>query len=51
MRLCGVQNKGEWKMCNLPDDPIISYIERTGYAPWMQDDDEYDEPFAVYEGE
>lgn len=26
----------------IPDDPIISCIERTGYPPWMQDD-EYDE--------
>lgn len=37
-------------MCNLPDDPIVACIERTGYPSWY-DDDEYDEPFAVYEGE
>lgn len=30
-------------MFNLPDDPIISCIERTGYAPWMQDDDYEDD--------
>lgn len=24
----------------IPDDPIIACIERTGYPPWMQDDDE-----------
>lgn len=24
----------------IPDDPIISCIERTGYPPWMQDDEE-----------
>ncbi len=22
----------------IPDDPIISCIERTGYPPWMQED-------------
>ena len=26
----------------IPDDPIIACIERTGYPPWMQEDD-YDE--------
>ena len=26
-------------MRDLPDDPIVSCIERTGYPPWMQDDD------------
>ena len=26
----------------IPDDPIISAIERTGYPPWMQGDDEDD---------
>lgn len=24
----------------IPDDPIIACIERTGYPPWMQDDEE-----------
>lgn len=42
-------------MLLIPDDPIISCIERTGYPPWMQDDDDDDEypsePMAVYEGE
>lgn len=39
-------------MRNLPDDPIISCIERTGYPWWMQDDNnDCCEPFAVYEGE
>ena len=23
-----------------PDDPIIACMERTGYPPWMQEDDE-----------
>lgn len=23
----------------IPDDPIISCMERTGYPPWMQEDD------------
>ena len=27
----------------IPDDPIISCIERTGYPPWMQDDEEQEE--------
>ena len=38
-------------MSNLPDDPIIACMERTGYPPWMQDDDEddYFVPFAVYD--
>lgn len=35
------------------DDPIIDCIQRTGYAPWMdedEEDEEYDrEPFAVYD--
>ena len=41
----------------LNDDPIIASMERTGYAPWMEEDDaEHDdywsdfEPFAIYEG-
>lgn len=39
-------------MFNLPDDPIIACIERTGYPSWMQDDDDYDDgPFAVYDPE
>ena len=29
-------------MIQVPDDPIISCMERTGYPPWMQEDD-YDE--------
>lgn len=35
----------------LRDDPIISCIERTGFPPWMQGEDEEpdDEPFAVYD--
>lgn len=27
-------------MILLPDDPIIRCMERTGYAPWFDDDDE-----------
>lgn len=23
----------------IPDDPIIASIERTGYPPWMQDEE------------
>lgn len=30
-------------MYGIPDDPIISCMERTGYPPWMQDDDDNDE--------
>ena len=36
-------------MATIPDDPIIACMERTGYPPWAQDDDEPDEPFAVYD--
>jgi hypothetical protein len=27
-------------MYQIPDDPIISCVERTGYPPWMQDDED-----------
>ena len=27
-------------MIDIPDDPIIACIERTGYPPWYQDDGE-----------
>lgn len=27
-------------MIQVPDDPIIACMERTGYPPWMQEDDE-----------
>jgi hypothetical protein len=27
----------------IPDDPIIASIERTGYPPWMQDEEEGEE--------
>lgn len=31
-------------MIQVPDDPIIACMERTGYPPWMQEDDyDYDE--------
>ena len=30
-------------MRDIPDDPIIACMMRTGYPPWMQDDDEEDE--------
>ena len=26
-------------MTQIPDDPIIACMERTGYPPWMQGDD------------
>lgn len=29
-------------MINIPDDPIISCIERTGYPPWYFRSREYD---------
>lgn len=34
----------------IPDDPIIACMERTGYPPWMQEDDcdEYDEEEEDY---
>lgn len=46
-------------MRNLPDDPIVASIERTGYPWWMlgddDNDDEYDEyrrvPYAIYDPE
>lgn len=44
-------------MRNLPDDPIVASIERTGYPWWMlgDDDDEEDEyrrvPYAIYDPE
>ena len=30
-------------MILIPDDPIIASIERTGYPPWMQDEEEEDD--------
>ena len=27
----------------IPDDPIIRSIERTGYPPWMRDEDDDEE--------
>ena len=39
-------------MVLIRDDPIIRCIERTGYAPWISEDDDediHDEPFAVYD--
>lgn len=34
----------------IPDDPIIACMERTGYPPWMQEEDydEYDEKEEDY---
>lgn len=29
-------------MRNIPDDPIVSSMERTGYPPWFRDFDEDD---------
>ena len=43
-------------MVNIPDDPIIHCIERTGYPPWYfypdneDDDDEEVEDLDVYYG-
>lgn len=43
-------------MISVADDPIVQSMERSGYAPWMEEDpDEHDdyysdfEPFAVYD--
>ena len=30
-------------MKQIPDDPIIRCIERTGYPPWFRDEIEYDD--------
>lgn len=30
-------------MIQIPDDPIIRCIERTGFPPWLKDDWEDDE--------
>lgn len=30
-------------MRDIPDDPIIACMERTGYPPWMQAEEEYDD--------
>ena len=30
-------------MIQVPDDPIIACMERTGYPPWMQEDEYEDE--------
>ena len=37
----------------IPDDPIIRCMERTGYPPWQDDDEDRapEEPFAVYDPE
>lgn len=37
---------------DIPDDPIIACIERTGYPPWMQedwDDDDWDDDEDWYD--
>ena len=36
-------------MEHIPDDPIVAAYLRTGFPPWMQDESEADEPFAVYD--
>lgn len=36
----------------IPDDPIIRSMERSGYAPWIDEEEEEEhdcEPFAVYD--
>lgn len=45
----GGASRGGDVMQQIPDDPIIACMERTGYPPWAQDDDEPDELFAVYD--
>lgn len=40
-------------MIQIPDDPIIRSIERTGYPPWFfydDDDEEEEEESDVYYG-
>jgi len=29
-------------MKEIPDDPIIACMERTGYPPWVRDYEDYD---------
>lgn len=38
-------------MILIDDDPVIRAMERTGYPPWMDDEDEDEgfEPWAVYD--
>lgn len=43
-------------MINIPDDPIIRCMERTGWPPWMQnggydDDEEWEDDDDVLEAE
>lgn len=30
-------------MYQIPDDPIVRCMERTGFPPWMQDEEDEDE--------
>ena len=47
-----IRHRREISMSNIPDDPIIVSMMRTGYPPWFDDDEpDYDEPFAVYDPE
>lgn len=34
----------------IPDDPIIRCMEKTGYPPWMQEPDPYDDEWEEFEG-
>ena len=38
-------------MSNIPDDPIIAAMLRTGYPPWYDDEPDFDGPVAVYDPE
>ena len=38
-------------MIQVPDDPIIACMERTGYPPWMQEDDYGDDEAEEEEDE
>lgn len=38
-------------MKQIPDDPIIRCMERTGYPPWWKDDDEWWEDDEFFDNE
>lgn len=37
-------------MRDFPDDPIVACIERTGYPPWMQDEEPDEDGDETYYG-
>lgn len=38
-------------MYNIPDDPVIRCVERTGHPPWEKDDSAYECPICGKECE